>query len=246
MMKVQNIFFSAVTLLCASHLYPMVTIRNISSSKSQTVRKLCTQKDSLLQRYYEAAAKIGGNHCTNAYESQKICFNPICCKGLFSEGPTLTYQQYLIQKAERAAVLRYIDQSSESRPAFVTRATKNMEELYILYANAYQQHISGGDYQEFVKVRDLVDYKLDCTFKQLEAVQNDTHNFWEQCKNFTSAELHKDAHKRQLILDALSLCKEELVVHKKFKILNQQMELSLTYGDKIKEREAKKQSSEKE
>jgi hypothetical protein len=232
-MKMQNIFFSAVFLLCISHLYPMVIIRNASINKSQAVRNLCTHKDSLWQQYYEQAVKIGGNHCSNAYESQKICFNPICCKGLFADGPTLTYQQFLTQKADRAAVLRYIDQSSESRPAFVTRATKNMEELYILYANAYQQHISGGDYQEFVKVRDLVDHKLDCTFKQLEIVQNDTHNFWEQCKKFTFAELHKDAHKRQLILDALSLCKEELVVDKKYAILNQQLELSVKRADKI-------------
>lgn len=196
--------------------------------------KVKGHRNYVLQQYYAQAAEIGSIECSTAHQSSGTCTNPLCYRVLDFGSNTFTYDQWKEAEVKRqmmkCTILKKIDSSSESRFEFVKKAHAAIQELSIVYVNAHEQLKAGGDFEEYTKVRDLIDHKHDCLLAQLRIIEEDNHITWQQYEKVTFGQWLTDVKKMDYftshISDIINIAQQEPVSAVAMRLLGSKVRLA--------------------
>jgi len=194
--------------------------------KIQHYAKTFTKKNDSL---YEQAAKIGNKDCSDTYKTG-LCANLLCCKNIYGGSNTDTHDKWLalekLNKETRKYILKDIDDHHESRTAFIKKIDQEIEELSKIYEKAYWDYQYNGAATTYKKICGLIDHKHLCLLNQLELVESDNSNLWQQCQAFTFKQLQQNPIALQNFLDVYFICEQKPVLAKRYAIVEAKVQLA--------------------
>lgn len=223
-----NVVIAATLLLCTAQLSPMIlSTKVLKQAQNMLYRPLRTSRHNNDLSLYEQAKKVGGPHCSEAYETG-TCLSPVCCKNLYNMPYADTKDKWaaakIINEHKRSDILNNIDIQSASRITFIDKINKDIEDLSEIIKKAHWKYLYSEDQVSYKELCTLIDHLIHCKINLLHVVENDTGNLWKECQTFTLRELRDNPDKRHQIAQVLALCAQEPVTQKSCKLLEERIQ----------------------